>query len=278
MGAGYDNLRWAFDPHRTVALVLALLAMRTVATVATVAGGGAGGLFIPLVIEGALLGRVVGRLFHSATGGNFFPLVGVSAFLGAGYRVPLAGVVFAAEATGRPGFIVPGLIASVVAQLFMGRASASPYQVATRAGHLERRFRLPLSTVMQTDVDTMPPDTTLAEFFWHHLVGNREKAVPVADGARYLGVMRIDELHATPHEQWESTPVSARGCGSTSRWAHPGGRCDRRWPRWRRATSICSPSSPTVGSSGWSAPRRSSSSMPFSGRRTVKRDRCGVAG
>jgi len=208
LGAGYDNLTWAFDPHRAVALVLLLLVLRAVATVATVAGGGAGGLFIPLVIEGGLLGRAMGGLFRTAaSGSNFFPLVGVSAFLGAGYRVPLAGVVFAAEATGRPGFIVPGLIAAMVAQLFMGRASASPYQVAARAGHLERRFALPLAAVLRTDVATMPADTTLSEFFSHHLLGKREKAVAVVDGARYLGVMRIEELQAVPEDRWASEEV-----------------------------------------------------------------------
>jgi len=101
-------------------------ALAAAATVLTVAGGGAGGLFIPLVVEGALIGRTLGGLFRtSASGSNFFPLIGVSAFLGAGYRVPLAAVVFAAEGSGRPGFIVPGLIAAMVSQLFMGSASAS---------------------------------------------------------------------------------------------------------------------------------------------------------
>ena len=208
LGAGYDNLAWAFDPRRAVGLVLLLFVLRAVATVATVSGGGVGGLFIPLVIEGALLGRAVGGLFRTAaTGSNFFPLIGVSAFLGAGYRVPLAGVVFAAEATGRPGFIVPGLIAAMVAQLFMGRASASPYQVAARAGHLERRFALPLTAALRTDVATMPPDTTLTEFFWQHLIGNREKAVAVVDGARYFGIMRIEELQAVPKERWDTERV-----------------------------------------------------------------------
>ena len=45
-----------------------------------------------------------------------------------GYRTPLAGVVFVAEATGRAGFVVPGVIASVMAQLMMGNESVSPYQ------------------------------------------------------------------------------------------------------------------------------------------------------
>ncbi|MDQ6617561.1 MAG: chloride channel protein, partial [Actinomycetota bacterium] len=202
LGAGYDNLTWALDPRRAVALVLLLLVLRAAATIATVGGGGVGGLFVPLVIEGALLGRAMGGLFRTAaSGSHFFPLVGVSAFLGAGYRVPLAGVVFAAEASGRPGFIVPGLISAMVAQLFMGNAS-SPYQVAARAGHLERRFPLPITAAMRTDVATMPPDTTLSEFFGHHLLVNHDKAVAVVDGARYLGVMGIEELQAVPQDQW----------------------------------------------------------------------------
>jgi CIC family chloride channel protein len=210
LGAGYDNLTWALDPHRATELVLLLLMLRATATVLTVAGGGAGGLFIPLVIEGGLVGRAVGGLFRSAaSGSNFFPLIGVSAFLGAGYRVPLAGVVFAAEATGRPGFIVPGLIAAMVAQLFMGRASVSTYQVAVRAGHLERRFALPVTAALRTDVATMPPDATLAEFFQHHLVGTREKAVAVVDGGRYLGVMRIEELQGVSHGDWSGQRVDA---------------------------------------------------------------------
>ena len=209
LGAGYDNLDWALNPRRAVVLVLLLLVLRAAATVATVAGGGAGGLFIPLVVEGALLGRAVGGLFRTAaSGSHFFPLIGVSAFLGAGYRVPLAGVMFAAEASGRPGFIVPGLLAAVVAQLFMGRASASPYQMAARAGHLERRFALPLTSVLRTDVATVPSDTTLAEFFSSHLLGTREKWVAVVDGGRYQGVMRIEDLRAVPEDQWTQELVA----------------------------------------------------------------------
>jgi CIC family chloride channel protein len=138
LGPGYDNLVWALDPHRSVGLVLALLAMRAAATLLTVGGGGAGGLFIPLVVEGALLGRAAGGVFRAASNRtNFFPLIGVSAFLGAGYRVPLAGVVFAAEVSGRPGFVVPGMIATVVADLFMGAASASSYQRAAAPARAE---------------------------------------------------------------------------------------------------------------------------------------------
>jgi CIC family chloride channel protein len=56
-------------------------------------------------------------------------VIGVAAFLGAGYRVPLAAVMFVAETTGRPSFVVPGLLAAVAAELMMGSSSVTEYQV-----------------------------------------------------------------------------------------------------------------------------------------------------
>src|SRR3546814_18420506 len=123
----------------------------------------------------------MGGIFGSANA-TLFPVVGMAAFLGAGYRVPLAAVVFVAEFTGRPGFVVPGLIAAVVAQLVMGKASISPPQVAGRVGHLEGRLRLPPAALVATDARTVPPDATVEENFWTHHIGPRKQAVTVVDG------------------------------------------------------------------------------------------------
>ena len=84
------------------------------ATALTIAGGGAGGVFIPLVVQGWLLGSIVETSLHTHT--SLFPVIGAAAFLGAGYRTPIAAVVFVAETTGRPGFVVPALVATAVAQ------------------------------------------------------------------------------------------------------------------------------------------------------------------
>lgn len=130
VGPGYATIRWALEPSHGVWLVGVVLVLRCVGTSATVAGGGVGGLFIPLVVAGALAGRMVGGAAH-ALDTSLFVVIGVAAFLGAGYRVPLAAVTFVAEATGRPGFVVPGLIAAVVAGLVMGRSSVTEYQQST---------------------------------------------------------------------------------------------------------------------------------------------------
>ena len=209
LGPGYRTVAWALDPRHGLGLVVGVFFLRAAATALTVAGGGAGGLFIPLVIQGVLVGRAVGGLF-GAPDSSLFPVIGIAAFLGAGYRVPLAAVMFVAETTGRPGFVVPGLIAAAVAQLAMGRSSVSPFQVAARAGHLERRFSLPISAALQADVMTVPPDTTVREFFALHLIGTRQKSVPVVDEShQYLGMARMDELDTVDEKDWEVTAVSA---------------------------------------------------------------------
>lgn len=207
LGAGYDSLRWALDPERSVAIIVALATLRALATVTTVAGGGVGGLFIPLVIQGALVGRVASGLF-GATNATLFPVVGIAAFLGAGYGVPLAGVVFVAEFTGRPGFVVPGLIAAVVAQLVMGRTSVSPFQATRRAGHLEHRLALPVRTVVNTEARTVPPDATVEEVFWHHLIGTRQRAAAVVDGHEYLGLIGVEELTSLERSRWPAATVT----------------------------------------------------------------------
>ena len=129
---GYGVVTWALEPEHSVALLLAVLVLRCLATSATVAGGGVGGLFVPLVVAGALFGRAVGVAVGSTD--SLFLVIGIAAFLGAGYRVPLAAIVFVAETTGRPGFVVPGLIAAVVAELLMGRMSVTQYQVRPEPG------------------------------------------------------------------------------------------------------------------------------------------------
>lgn len=129
---GYGVVTWALDPKRSVAMLGAILVLRCLASSAAVAGGGVGGLFVPLVVAGALLGRMFGGVLGHDE--SLFLVVGTAAFLGAGYRVPLAAVMFVAETTGKPGFIVPGVIAAVVAELAVGRASVTTHQQAVRPG------------------------------------------------------------------------------------------------------------------------------------------------
>ena len=188
LGPGYRAIDWAADTRHGLALVAALFALRALATSCTVVGGGAGGLFIPLVVEGALLGRLIGDVAHVHTA-SLFPLIGAAAFLGAGYRTPIAAVMFVAESTGRPGFVVPALLATVLAQLVMGRESVTTYQQPTRVGHLERRLRLSVRAALTTDVPTCAPATPLNQLWAGQAPHPNALAVPVLEHGRPVGIV-----------------------------------------------------------------------------------------
>src|SRR6201999_3963984 len=101
VGSGYEVLAWVADPARSGWAILAVLVLRGLATSATVAGGGVGGLFVPLVVAGALTGALVGNVINPGDL-DLFIVIGVAAFLGAWYRGPLAAGMFVGQTTGRP--------------------------------------------------------------------------------------------------------------------------------------------------------------------------------
>jgi chloride channel protein, CIC family len=132
LGSGYEVFRW-FAASQAIWLLATVFLLRMFATAATLAGGGVGGVFIPLVVGGALVGRIVGEVFNTLDP-TLYVILGIAAFLGAGYRVPLAAIMFVAETTGQPGFIVPALFAAVAADLVMGPVSITTFQRAAVAG------------------------------------------------------------------------------------------------------------------------------------------------
>jgi chloride channel protein, CIC family len=124
--------------------------------------------------------------------------------------VPLAAVMFVAETTGKPGFIVPGVLACAVAELIMGRRASSPYQQQMRAGHVERRFELPVQRVMREGADTMAPTATIDDFLNEHLPSARARSMPVVDGdGSYLGVVRLRDVQDVPRSDRATTTVGS---------------------------------------------------------------------
>lgn len=129
VGAGYEVFRsWLFiERDIAVWLLIVVFFIRCLASAATTAGSGVGGVFIPLVVGGGLVGRGIAEVIHPDRA-PLYTLLGIAAFLGAGYRVPLAAVMFVAETTGKPNFVVPALFAAVAAELVMGDQSITAFQ------------------------------------------------------------------------------------------------------------------------------------------------------
>jgi len=206
LGPGTEAMAWVVGDHG-LGLIALLFGLRIAATMATTFAGGVGGMFIPLAALGVVMGEFVG----SALGQDktaLYPILGLAAFLGAGYHTPIAAVMFVAESTGGVGaFVVPALVAAAVSQVVAGPSSIADYQRSRRLGHLERRFTLPLTSILSTDVFTVPSDATVSEFVYVHVLGRRERIVPVVDGGRYLGMARLEDVSEIERDLWEATSV-----------------------------------------------------------------------
>jgi CBS domain-containing protein len=102
---------------------------------------------------------------------------------------------------------VPALLATVLAQLVMGRQSVTAYQQTTRVGHLERRLRLPVRTALTTDVRPCAPGTPL-KMVWDGQAGSRNPTpVPVVDHGQPVGLVSPD--YARNGSTGEATTLTA---------------------------------------------------------------------
>lgn len=207
LGPGNGAVEWVLTPEHSFWLIALLFAIRAAATLTTVAGGGTGGLFIPLAVQGVIMGTFIGQLLDSDSV-SLYPTLGLAAFLGAGYKTPIAAVMFVAESTRGSPFVVPALVAAAVSQLVAGRSSVSMHQVSERLGHLERRLTLPISAALTTDTLAVPPDATVSEFVFFHALRRRVRDVPVVDGNQYIGMCGLDQANEIDRDLWETTLTS----------------------------------------------------------------------
>lgn len=128
IGSGISTLEWALEPSHGALLLIGVLLIRILGTSSAIGGGGGvGGLFIPLLAIGAIVGRVFSD-FGNIEELTLWVLVGGSVMLGAGYAAPLTGVVFVAEVTAQPALIVPALVAMATTMLVVGKRLVSRAQ------------------------------------------------------------------------------------------------------------------------------------------------------
>jgi len=134
--AGFNATEWALDADNSVPLLLAVLAIRVVGTAVAVGGGMVGGLFVPLLAMGGIVGAIVADV-SSVEETSLYVLIGGAAFLGAGYGTPIAALAFVAESTGQVEFLIPGVVAVAAAELVMFNRTVSPAQTENDAHRAE---------------------------------------------------------------------------------------------------------------------------------------------
>ena len=208
LGPGYNGILSAATGKIGPFLLLLLFAMKIVTTSATAAGNGVGGLFFPSVMMGAAIGGALGHVVPGPP--SLFAVVGMAAFLGGAYKVPLAGVAFVAETTGAPGYIIPGLLAAALGYLVAGQGSISIRQRFRRRTDLETRLQVTVAEAMNREWTEVPPTASIRDFASRYAPAAKAKTLPVAEAGQYLGMISLDWLFDLPAERWEETTVHDR--------------------------------------------------------------------
>ncbi len=124
IGPNYEAVGLILGAAHTPAELVTFGVLKLTATLCSLASGGVSAMFVPLFLTGEAFGTAFGQWIH-APSIDLYAAVGMASFIAAGYKTPLAAVVFVAEATGGHAFIVPALIGAAVAYAVSGDASVS---------------------------------------------------------------------------------------------------------------------------------------------------------
>src|SRR5665213_2160842 len=206
LGPNYEAVGEILSHHHSSLELIVFGIFKLAATLFTLASGGVSAMFVPLFLTGGSFGSAFAQIIH-ANSVELYAAVGMASFIAAGYKTPLAAVVFVAEATGGHAFIVPALIGAAVASAISGEASASGDQRLHEGVRIQELKNVSVAEVMQQSVVSVLGSSTLRDFAdnvcWHH----HHTAFPVVAGDRVLGVIAVSALGATPPEQWSLTRV-----------------------------------------------------------------------
>jgi CIC family chloride channel protein len=134
IGPNYEAVGLILSNRHSVTELVLFGVIKLVATLCTLGSGGVSAMFVPLFLTGGAFGTAFAQAIHQPSL-ELFAAVGMAAFIAAGYKTPLAAVVFVAEATGGHAFIIPSLIGAAVAYAVSGDSSVSGDQRVSEQAH-----------------------------------------------------------------------------------------------------------------------------------------------
>ncbi|MBC04366.1 MAG: hypothetical protein CMJ34_13850 [Phycisphaerae bacterium] len=193
-----------------IGLLAVWAVLKIVATSLTLGSGGAGGLFAPSLVLGALVGSlfgvvVVGTGWFPDASPAHFALVGMAAMVAATTHAPMTGVMLVYELTQTYALIVPLLLCAVLS-VIIGRllARESVYSSELLAAGVRVGGTTDLTILRRLtvrDVPLIPPVTVKAEENGQRLLELSERFsvsdfVVVDESDFYLGMVTAGDLQA----------------------------------------------------------------------------------
>jgi chloride channel protein, CIC family len=207
IGPNYEAVGDILNNVHSSSQLLVFSGLKLAATIFTLAAGGVSAMFVPLFLTGGSLGTAFAQsIVHSPSLG-LYAAVGMASFISAGYKTPLAAVVFVAEATGGHAFIIPALIGAAVAYAVSGDASASGDQHLHETTKTSPLRSIPVSEIMQQRIVAAPASLSLGEFVRMLSPDIQHEAFPVFEGKKLLGAVSPLCVTRIAPDEWERTPL-----------------------------------------------------------------------
>ncbi len=207
-GYSYAPLAAAISGKFVLTTLLILLGLKIVATAFTLGSGGSGGILCPSLFLGAVMGTACGIVFQ-----HFFPhligtpggygIVGMGAVLGAVVQAPMTAIIMIFEITNAYSVILPMMAACIMASLVQKSIlSGSIYtlSLAQKGVDIEAGREMGILTglqvrdVMETDVSTIPADTTFENIVRQCVTGACNYLYIVDDSRRLEGVVSFSDV------------------------------------------------------------------------------------
>lgn len=197
--------------HDNYWLILLYLAgvffLKVFATAATNGSGGVGGIFAPTMFMGGVGGFFLARLINGTGIINLpesnFSLVGMAGMMAGVMHAPLMAMFLIAEITGGYGLFIPLMITCLIAYLTVkGFEPHSIYakRLAQRGELLTHNkdkavlTLMKLDKVLETDLKTVCPDSTLGELVKIISKSKRNIYPVVGVDGEFLGMVILDDI------------------------------------------------------------------------------------
>lgn len=207
IGPNYEAVNDILNTAHRSSQLLVFSGLKLAATVFTLASGGVSAMFVPLFLTGGALGTAFAQSIVHSPAVGLYAAVGMASFISAGYKTPLAAVVFVAEATGGHAFIIPALIGAAVAYAVSGDASASGDQRLHETAKTSPLRYIPVSEIMQQHVISAPASLSIGEFVEMLSPDVQHEAFPVFENKRLLGIVNPLCITSIAPSQWSNTSL-----------------------------------------------------------------------
>ncbi|HOL44795.1 MAG TPA: CBS domain-containing protein, partial [Methanothrix sp.] len=171
-----------------------------------------GGVFAPSIVTGSMVGALIGYLFHQlfpeiVVQPEAFVLIGMSAFIAAVAKTPIASILMVLEMCGSYTLLPALMISSALAYCLSGEHSIYSEQVATRAESPAHRMEMSVDVLKDVRVEeAMVPADRLISVSPSQKVSDVLALIektghigfPVVENGKLIGIVTFRDVEMVP--------------------------------------------------------------------------------